>query len=184
MHTLENNKSTDLDHIKSDQIPMNEKLHGESGLAMLKDDLQQDGESFFNADKISEEQLGQYLAKVLNESARQLNPAVVQQLACNRALAVDYIVAREAQTYSHQFATENGSGMHAAGKIIGHYFNQHRGMAGALIAGIMLISIFAIQQVTLNKNLQNSDAFLLASDLPPEAYADKGFNTWLVSKRD
>ncbi|MEQ1766095.1 MAG: DUF3619 family protein [Methylotenera sp.] len=25
---------------------------------------------------------------------------------------------------------------------------------------------------------------MLASELPPEAFADKGFDTWLVSKRD
>jgi len=33
-------------------------------------------------------------------------------------------------------------------------------------------------------SLERSDAFLLASELPPEAFADKGFNTWLVSKKD
>lgn len=184
MHTLENNKNEDLDHIKIDPLPVTEKLHGESALAISKDNLQQDGKPFFNTDETSEEQLGQYLVNALNESARQLNPAVVQQLAYKRALAVDFLAVREAQTYNHQFATENVSRMQGVGKTIGHYFNQHRGMVGALIAGIMLISVFAIQQVTLNKNLQNSDAFLLASDLPPEAYADKGFNTWLVSKRD
>jgi len=33
--------------------------------------------------------------------------------------------------------------------------------------------------LSVSHQMENSDAFLLASDLPPEAYADKGFTAWL-----
>jgi hypothetical protein len=45
----------------------------------------------------------------------------------------------------------------------------------------MLLTFFAVQQLGSTNNLENSDAFLLASDLPPEAYADKGFDAWIES---
>ena len=63
----------------------------------------------------------------------------------------------------------------------GQHFEQHRLTSAALIIVVMLLTIFAVQHFGLNNNLENSDAFLLASDLPPEAYADKGFDAWLDS---
>lgn len=53
-------------------------------------------------------------------------------------------------------------------------------MIGAIFA-IVIASLFVMQQINSNNNLEMSDAYLLASELPPEAFADKGFNTWLAS---
>jgi hypothetical protein len=66
----------------------------------------------------------------------------------------------------------------------GGQLERHRTMSTAIILGAILLAFYAAQQFGLNANLEESDAFLLASDLPPEAYADKGFDTWLVSKSD
>jgi hypothetical protein len=52
-----------------------------------------------------------------------------------------------------------------------------------LIGIAILFAFFAIQQLDIN-NLERSDAFLLASDLPPEAYADQGFDAWLDTTTD
>jgi hypothetical protein len=57
-------------------------------------------------------------------------------------------------------------------------------MSTAITLGAILLAFYAAQQFGSNANLEEGDAFLLASDLPPEAYADKGFDTWLVSKSD
>jgi hypothetical protein len=57
-------------------------------------------------------------------------------------------------------------------------------MSAAMLAGVMMLTFFVTQQFGFNNNLENSDAFLLASELPPEAFADKGFDTWLESKTD
>jgi hypothetical protein len=51
--------------------------------------------------------------------------------------------------------------------------------SAALVILVMLVTFFAVQQFEVSNNLENSDAFLLASDLPPEAYADKGFDAWI-----
>ena len=61
----------------------------------------------------------------------------------------------------------------------GHYFEQHRIFSTLLVVCVMLLTFFAVQQFSVNHQIENSDAFLLASDLPPEAYADKGFTAWL-----
>jgi hypothetical protein len=49
---------------------------------------------------------------------------------------------------------------------------------------VIMLAFFVVQQVEFEDNSKSSDAFLLASELPPEAFADKGFDIWLVSKRD
>jgi hypothetical protein len=49
---------------------------------------------------------------------------------------------------------------------------------------VMLVTFFAVQHFGFNDDLENSDAFLLAAELPPEAFADKGFDTWLVTARN
>jgi len=65
------------------------------------------------------------------------------------------------------------------GGRFGHYFEQHRIFSTLLVVCVMLLTFFAVQQFSVNHQIENSDAFLLASDLPPEAYADKGFTAWL-----
>jgi hypothetical protein len=76
----------------------------------------------------------------------------------------------------------NGSVLHWLGHLMSDFFGHHRAMSSAMIAGVMMLTFFAAQQFDFNNNLENSDAFLLASELPPEAFADKGFDTWVDSK--
>lgn len=60
------------------------------------------------------------------------------------------------------------------------YFDKHRALMSSGLAFGALIAAFLIVQPFSNysKN-EHSDAFLLGSELPPEAYADKGFDTWV-----
>lgn len=70
---------------------------------------------------------------------------------------------------------------HASGNIVtlaSHYFSQHRAMV--TMFAIMLATFFVIQLLGVSDNLEQSDAYLLAAELPPEAFADKGFNAWLA----
>ena len=88
------------------------------------------------------------------------------------------------QLATSQGFSQNGNVLQWLGNGFGDYFEHHRLMFTAIIVGAMLLTFFVAQKFNADNNLNNSDAFLLASELPPEAFADKGFDTWLVSKRD
>lgn len=59
---------------------------------------------------------------------------------------------------------------------------QYRKLAA--VFSVMIVTFFAVQHFGLSDDLENSDAFLLAAELPPEAFADKGFDTWIVAARN
>ncbi|HYN53600.1 MAG TPA: DUF3619 family protein [Methylotenera sp.] len=131
-----------------------------------------------------EEQVAQNVVHLLNDNAHHLSPALAQHLSAARSLAVNQLTAKQAQLANAGIVGHSGSALHWIGDHVGHFLGSHRAMSGAMMAGVMLLTFFAVQEFNFNNNLENSDAFLLASDLPPEAFADKGFDTWLVSTRD
>lgn len=137
------------------------------------------GSNMSEADRIAEEQVAHYATGLLNEHAQHLTAVTAQRLAEARNQAVSQLASRQTQTIHH-----SGHVLQWLGHNVGQYFGHHRAMSVAVVAAAMLLALFAAQQFGSKNNLENSDAFLLASDLPPEAYADKGFDTWLVSKRD
>ncbi|MEO6118526.1 MAG: DUF3619 family protein [Methylotenera sp.] len=133
---------------------------------------------------MAEEQVAQNVVHLLNDHAQHLSPALAHHLSDARSLAVNQLIAKQAQLASPGIVGRSGSTLHWVGDHVGHFLGSHRAMSGAMMAGVMLLTFFAVQEFNFNNNLENSDAFLLASDLPPEAFADKGFDTWLVSTRD
>jgi len=128
---------------------------------------------------VTEEQMAVYSARLLNENAQHLTVQTTQRLIMARRLAVSQLARQQAQTLSH-----NGNVLRWLGHELGDYWQQHRNMSVALIFLVMALTFFAAQQFQADQSLQASDAFLLASDLPPEAYADEGFDTWLEANLD
>lgn len=124
-----------------------------------------------------EEQIAHNIIELLDNRAQHLTITEEQRLAKARNLAVNQLANIQSQLNSHHGINQSGNTL----QWFGHYLGQHKVMSTALVIGAMLLAIFAVQLVEFNDNIENSDAFLLASDLPPEAYADKGFNTWLSS---
>ena len=60
------------------------------------------------------------------------------------------------------------------------YIGQHRMiMPAAMMCGAVMLAFVVTQQFIGQDSYEQGDAFLLASDLPPEAYLDKGFDEWL-----
>ncbi|MDI1297569.1 DUF3619 family protein [Methylotenera sp.] len=133
--------------------------------------------SKINNDLIGDEQVAKLAVNLLNDSAQHLNAVTLQRLSEARGFAVNKLEIS-------QGVNQSGNVLQWVGHGFGSYFEQHRLMSAAIIVGAMLLTFFAAQKFNADNNLENSDAFLLASELPPEAFADKGFDTWLVSKRD
>ncbi len=134
-------------------------------------------ENLVDANLTTDEQVAKLAANLLNDNAQHLNAVTLQRLSEARGLAVNQLAAS-------QGVNQSGNVLQWIGHGFGGYFEQHRLMSAAIIVGAMLLTFFAAQKFNADNNLENSDAFLLASELPPEAFADKGFDTWLVSKRD
>jgi anaerobic selenocysteine-containing dehydrogenase len=129
------------------------------------------------ANLITDEQAGRIAANLLNENAQHLNAVTLQRLLEARGMAVNKLAVS-------QGVSQSGNVLQMLGNGIGNYFEQHRMLSTVTIVAAMSLTFFVTQRFNVNNNLENSDAFLLASELPPEAFADKGFDTWLVSKRD
>lgn len=117
------------------------------------------------------------LTKLLDTHAQQLNQDIASQLTNARNLAVNHLA-------EHQLmVNQSGNTLQWSTSNLGQYFGQHRFIMIGLIGIAILFAFFAAQQLDFN-NLERSDAFLLASDLPPEAYADQGFDAWLDTTTD
>ncbi len=129
------------------------------------------------SDTSMEEQIGRSIAGLLNDRAQQLDPEHEQRLSAARYAAVSRVAELQAQ-YS---TAGHANGRSHVLRWLGHGVEQHRVASAALLLAVMFLTFFAVQHFGFNHNLENSDAFLLASDLPPEAYADKGFDAWIES---
>ena len=142
-----------------------------------KANLGKDSNQMINERINTEEQLAHGISSVLNEHSQHLTSHQLQRLAQAREQAVSRLSLRQSQSVQ-----SSGNALQWLGHQMGDYIGHHRAMSTAMIAGVMLLTFFAAQQFDFNNNLENSDAFLLASELPPEAFADKGFDTWVDSK--
>ena len=123
-----------------------------------------------NAQLELDELTAKNIVSQLNQHAQNLNPEKLASLETARKIAVDvHLQSARAPVFN----------------IVGwaggwfNYIDHHRAaMTSGLALGAVLIAILVAQPFS-NNNTKNSDAFLLGSELPPEAYADKGFNTWV-----
>jgi hypothetical protein len=132
------------------------------------------------SDSMMEEQIAYGISDLLNNRAQHLKPEQEQRLSAARNAAVNHLAERQAQYSTGNQVAGHGHVLRWFGHA-GQNFEQHRVASTALLVVVMLLTFFAVQQFGFNHNLENSDAFLLASDLPPEAYADKGFDAWIES---
>lgn len=110
------------------------------------------------------------IIELLDDGARQLDQQVVARLEQARQLAVAHIQAKSPAVAGPAGLTQ----------MIVDYIGQHRViMPTAMMCGAVLLAFVVTQQFVGHDGYEQGDAFLLASDLPPEAYLDKGFDEWL-----
>ena len=105
--------------------------------------------------------------EALDESALRLDKATVDQLAESR-----------------QRAVATAERVHSAPQLAivgaGHFsFNDSRPWRSWMAAVLLLLLAWLLIQQNIHRGALEQDALLLASELPPEAYLDKGFDAWL-----
>ena len=108
----------------------------------------------------------------LDESAAKLDAHIVGKLAKARHQAASALAQRQSAQ------TIDGAGRTL--RLFHDYIHNHRAMMStALVCSAVFVAFLLTQQLSRQDSLEHSDGFLLASDLPPDAYLDKGFDVWL-----
>lgn len=116
-----------------------------------------------------EQETAQNIVRLLDASAASLDADQIARLAEARARAVAKLAAVE--------TVDSG---HGTLQLLGAYLLHHRGVSLASLVLVAFFSAFLItEHLRSQHNLEQGDAFLLGAELPPEAYLDKGFDTWL-----
>ena len=125
------------------------------------------------------------LTAYLDDGAAQLKAGTAYRLQSARAAAMARLADPQrapAMRMSTALAGAGGGGGTAGG---GTGFRLN----GKLVAGILLIvaAFFGYQQWQAYQqmsDIEETDAAILASDLPIDAYLDRGFQNWLKSTTD
>lgn len=124
--------------------------------------------------EIQDEQLAKKIASLLNEQSQNIDANTASQLHYARQQAI----ANMARPGSIISMSQYGVLV-----LLGGYWHQHR-LLMMMIGGLGLVALLTLQNLTnqevYNQEVYNQeDADLLSSDLPPEAYLNEGFDTWL-----
>lgn len=112
-----------------------------------------------------------HIIPLLDASTAALPPAVTARLADARLQAT----ALHARNIQLQTAGSGGV-LH----VVGSYVQHHRALISSTALACALLLAFVLTQHLRGDVPEQGDAFLLSSELPPEAYADKGFDRWLA----
>lgn len=121
---------------------------------------------------MDEKNTAKAIVSLLDENASRLDHNITDRLARAREQAVGKLAQGEHTARGYN----NRSGVAA---LFMDYFTHHRAVSSAALAFSALLVAFVTTQQFNNEAEGQGDAFLLASELPPEAFLDKEFHTWL-----
>jgi hypothetical protein len=116
----------------------------------------------------SEQNIAKKIVSLLDEGTTQVDRAASDRLYAARRQAVAAAQAKLAPV---------------ATSSVGNFLMEHLHGPQAwklplLLLGVALAALLLTQQMA-NRGPVVEDALLLGSDLPPEAYLDKGFDAWI-----
>ena len=122
---------------------------------------------------MDEKNTAKAIVSLLDESASRLDTHITDKLARAREQAVGKL-AQGAPS------AQDRNGRAGVASLFMDYFYHHRVFSSAALAfSAVLVAFVATQQLNKQDAEGQGDAFLLASELPPEAFLDKEFHTWL-----
>ncbi len=120
--------------------------------------------------ELRDQALAKRVVTLLNEQALTVDSRIASQLSYSRQQAL----ANMARPSSGMIMSQNG-----VLRLFGNYWHQHRLLLTLLMCGLGLLALLAMQNMANQEETEQGDAYLLASDLPPEVYLNEGFGTWL-----
>lgn len=120
-----------------------------------------------------EEMIARQICLALDQGVRELDPSVVERLRAGRERALQ-----------HQWVPVGSLNLAGAGSSALHWRNDDERHPVRTVLAILALLLGvacayywnAFDQATQNEEI---DSALLADELPPNAYLDKGFQAWL-----
>lgn len=121
----------------------------------------------------TEVEQGKAIAGLLDSRAQQLSMRTLKRLEDSRMLAVQ----RHANQSAGHDINQNGTLRHWLS------WSQHpRLISMGVLCAALIVGLTLTHH--LSQQNENSDAFLLGAELPPEAFVDRGFEPWLNAKAE
>lgn len=120
--------------------------------------------------ELRDQALAKCVVTLLNEQAMTVDTRIASQLSYSRQQAL----ANMAMPSSGITISQNG-----VLRLFRSYWHQYRLLLTLLMCGLGLLALLAMQNMANQEEAEQGDAYLLASDLPPEIYSNEGFGTWL-----
>lgn len=121
----------------------------------------------------TEAEQGKAIAGLLDSRAQQLSMRTLKRLEDSRILAVQ----RHANLNGGHDINQNGTLRHWLS------WSQHlRLISMGVLCAALIVGLTLTHH--LSQQNENSDAFLLGAELPPEAFVDRGFEPWLNAKAE
>ncbi|MFM1911279.1 MAG: hypothetical protein RJB18_670 [Pseudomonadota bacterium] len=120
--------------------------------------------------ELREQVFAKRITSLLDEQASNVDVKVASKLNYARQQAL----ANMARSSSVMAISQNG-----VVRLFGNYWHQHRLLVTLMMCGLGLLALLAMQNIANQEDAEQGDAYLLASDLPPEVYSNEGFGTWL-----
>ena len=120
--------------------------------------------------ELRDQALAERIASLLDEQASNIDARLASKLNYARQQAL----ANMASPSSGRAISQNG-----VIRLFGNYWHQHRLLVTLMMCGLGLLALLAMQNIANQEDAEQGDAYLLASDLPPEVYSNEGFGTWL-----
>jgi hypothetical protein len=117
-----------------------------------------------------DEQLAKKIALMLNDQSQNIDANILSKLNYSRQQAL----AKMPRSVSSISINQNGMLV-----LLHGLWYQHRLFMTMMMGVLGLVALLTIQNLTNQEIYGIEDADLLASDLPPEAYLNEGFDTWL-----
>lgn len=133
----------------------------------------QDNTDYSPSDTSLEDVQGKAMAGLLDSRAQQLSMRTLKRLEEARMLAV--------QQHANPLS---GYQLHHNGTLSSWFsWSQHpRLISAGVLCAALIVGLTLTQH--MHQQIENSDAFLLGAELPPEAFVDRGFEPWLNAKAE
>lgn len=120
---------------------------------------------------IQEQDTAEKIIEALEYGTARLDSDTVDRLATARKRAISSMATAVRGAHAETVLA-------GAGRFIVDHIQGHRTWGAVLLLLAAILTFFALQHNAINTPVEG-DALLLASELPPEAYVDKGFDAWL-----
>jgi len=122
--------------------------------------------------ELREQEIAKRIVSLLDENAFNLDNTIASKLTYAREEAL----AKMMKPTSKAVISQNG-----VLRFFGDYWYQHRLLMMLLMLGFGLAMFLTIKNIPNQNELESEsgDAYLLASEVPPEAFLNEGFGTWL-----